>query len=301
MTSAPIKFRTLIFGGGFIARSLTRNLRYKSDVSIVSRHHRTISALFSTVEVFPSIRDVPKSRHWDIAVFCSGPSSPTGVTSTTVDHYTSQLVDLLSLERQLGACVYISSGGAFYKPSSGSLSEQNPVDVESNYSLLHQRNELTLRQYREIPTRISLRLGNPFGPYQDPARSVGFVTQAILCAENNSALTVLGDGSTTRDFFHVQSLADFLNHLAQGKHRTVGEFNFASGSSYSLMDVINIIESVSGKQIKLDFRTGAQISRPVVNMDIQKLRTTFQHPKIIGLEEGVRLFFQELRKPLIRP
>ena len=78
-------------------------------------------------------------------------------------------------------------------------------------------------------------------------------------SKRRNAITVFGknydtpDGTCIRDYIHIDDLCDAhtlaLNYLMQGGSSTA--FNLGNGEGYSIRDVINAAEKVSGNLIKV--------------------------------------------------
>ena len=54
-------------------------------------------------------------------------------------------------------------------------------------------------------------------------------------------IKIFGDGKQTRDFIYVQDLIKLIYKSLKLKH---GSYNFASGSSYSVNYIINILKKI---------------------------------------------------------
>jgi nucleoside-diphosphate-sugar epimerase len=132
---------------------------------------------------------------------------------------------------------------------------------------------------------VSLRYFNVFGPRQDPESQYSavipkFMEQAYL----GIPLEVHWDGKQTRDFTHIDNVVQ-ANLLAATTKKGIGDtFNIANGKTYSLLDVIRVIEKIVGRKLERHHtpmragdvrRTFADISRakkylgykPVMNFD----------------------------------
>jgi UDP-glucose 4-epimerase len=75
------------------------------------------------------------------------------------------------------------------------------------------------------------------------------------------------DGSCVRDYIHVSDIAHAhtlaLNYLIQNKNKTNCDiFNLGSGNGYTVLEVINMFEKVSGQ--KLNYTIGPRRNGDVV-------------------------------------
>ena len=75
---------------------------------------------------------------------------------------------------------------------------------------------------------VSLRLGNVYGPRQDPLGEAGVI--AIFCGRLRAgqAPTVFGDGTQTRDYIYVGDVVAAI--LAAAGSEASGAFNIGTGA-----------------------------------------------------------------------
>ncbi len=292
----------LIVGGGFISQSIIKSMASVFEITVLTRFPDAVRSASPNIHVFIDVGDLVSAKlHFDLVVFCSGPSSPARITAEAANNCTLQLSLLLSGAISCEVFVYLSSGGAIYMPSVELLTEASLVASHEKYASMHLENEGLLGRQVQFRACVSLRLGNPFGEFQDPDRSVGFVTQSIKCAVERTELCVHGDGAVSRDFFHVDSISNLLlsSHLSELEGFHV--FNFGSGVSHSLVEVIRCVESCFGVTLKTRFLLGESTCRPVVRLDVSKLKYYFPTLQVVGLVDGVELFRDSLiRKNSIR-
>ena len=95
-----------------------------------------------------------------------------------------------------------------------------------------------------------------------------------------------GDGSVERDYIHVSDVAEaFAKALAYEGAEQV--FNVATGRGTSLNELVRIIESVTGLNVKVDYRPGRPFDVPVSVLDSQRAREGLGWSPSIGLREGI--------------
>ncbi len=90
------------------------------------------------------------------------------------------------------------------------------------------------RRLRGLST-VSLRLGNVYGPRQDPQGEAGVV--AIFCGAllSGTTPTVFGDGTQTRDYVHVSDVVEaFLAAAGSDAH---GAYNVGTGRETDVMEL----------------------------------------------------------------
>ena len=104
--------------------------------------------------------------------------------------------------------VFVSTGGAIYGEGEGQdlpLDESAPIAPLSPYGQSKFAAEGYLALYERLHglSGVSLRLGNVYGPRQDPLGEAGVI--AIFCGllDAGGRPTVYGDGTQTRDYIYV--------------------------------------------------------------------------------------------------
>jgi nucleoside-diphosphate-sugar epimerase len=284
----------LIIGGGFIAKSLGSHFDSDHDLSIITRREFIFSQAIRGASLHSSLADFKAQRAApETLIFCTGPSS-LNISGQMAERFKKDLGDALKYasDFSVDTFVYISSGGAIYQPSLQSLHESSPLDTQSAYACFHQDCEDMVRSSHAIRSRVSLRLGNPFGRYQNPFRSVGFVSMAMHSAYFESPLTLVGDGMIYRDFFHIDYLGEFLKNLQLNDHG-FEIYNFGSGRSVSLLSIVERVSRIAGKKIQIVHQPIDSVRRPVVRLDITKLRAKFGLFERYDLDHAISRFSDE--------
>ena len=147
--------------------------------------------------------------------------------------------------------VFTSTGGAIYgegaeRPDEVPFAESAPCRPFSVYG----QSKLAAEGYIDLYARtrglpaVALRLGNVYGPRQDPATEAGVV--AILCAvaRDGERPTLFGDGTQTRDYVHVSDVVAAL--LAAEARDQPGPFNVGTGVETDVLELAERIGRASG-------------------------------------------------------
>src|SRR5215208_889582 len=151
-------------------------------------------------------------------------------------------INVLDAARQAGTgrVVFASTGGAIYGEGDWRdppLDETAEVLPDAPYGQSKYAAEGYLSLYHRLSglSTVSLRLGNVYGPRQDPLGEAGVV--AIFCGALLDGRTprVFGDGEQTRDYVYVADIVDAM--LAAGDSRTVGTFNVGTGIETSVLEL----------------------------------------------------------------
>jgi UDP-glucose 4-epimerase len=170
--------------------------------------------------------------------------------------------------------VFSSSCTVYGNPDEIPVTEETPQKpAESPYGATKQMGEEMVREVsrRNKTKAILLRYFNPVGahpsaligelPIGKPANLVPVITQTaigklpLMQVHGNDYPTK--DGSCIRDYIHVCDIAHAhtlaLNYMMEGRNSSQCElFNLGTGKGYSVLEVINEFEKVTGK--KLNYR-----------------------------------------------
>jgi nucleoside-diphosphate-sugar epimerase len=137
---------------------------------------------------------------------------------------------------------------------------------------------------------VGLRYFNVFGPRQDPFSQYSAVIPLFVSAilEDRSP-TIHGDGTQTRDFTYVENNVR-ANILAATTTKPVAGrvINIACGTSYSLLDLVRVINETLGKDVKPAF--GPSRVGDVKNSlaDITLARELLGYEVFVDFNEGMR-------------
>jgi UDP-glucose 4-epimerase len=147
--------------------------------------------------------------------------------------------------------VFISTGGAIYGEGEGKplpLDEGAPVEPLSPYGQSKFAGEGYVSLYQRLYglSGVSLRLGNVYGPRQDPLGEAGVI--AIFCGRlgTGDAPTVFGDGTQTRDYIYVGDVVEAI--LAAEASDVSGPFNVGTGRETSVLELVERIRELSGAE-----------------------------------------------------
>jgi UDP-glucose 4-epimerase len=156
-----------------------------------------------------------------------------------------------ALEAGCRRLVFASSGGTVYgepQPSALPVDERHPQGVTNPYGVAKRSAEDYLASFADLDglEPVSLRLGNVYGPRQDPHGEAGVV--AIFCNRllADEPVTIFGDGRQTRDYVFVEDVVDAF--VAAGEHPDApgARLNIATGVETSVLDLYAALREVAG-------------------------------------------------------
>ncbi len=170
---------------------------------------------------------------------------PTFDTSVNVSGLVN-ILDALSRSRTVGApapfFVFLSTGGAIYgEQESFPATESHRIMPASVYGLSKRVGELYLDFWsRELGLPFAaLRLGNVYGPRQNPHGEAGVVAIFNQKLLKNEIPTINGTGEQTRDFVYVADVARAV--VTALEKRVTGTYNIGTGKETSVNELYDQI------------------------------------------------------------
>jgi len=162
----------------------------------------------------------------------------------------------------VGRFVFVSTGGAIYGEGEGQelpLSEDAPIAPLAPYGQSKFAAEGYLALYERLYglSSVALRLGNVYGPRQDPLGEAGVI--AIFCGRlrESERPTVFGDGLQTRDYIYVGDVVSAA--LSAASSSATGPINIGTGVEtdvVTLAQKLGELEGVDFEPELAEARTG---------------------------------------------
>jgi len=189
--------------------------------------------------------------------------------------------------------VFSSTGGAIYGEGEGQqlpLAEDAPLAPEAPYGQSKFAGEGYLSLYERLYglSTIPLRLGNVYGPRQDPLGEAGVV--AIFCGRlrEGQRPTVFGDGKQTRDYIYVGDVVAAM--LAAAESEATGPVNIGTGVETDVLELVSALGELGGNgDFEPEFappRTG-EVAR--ISIDPARAASELGWTPQMGLKEGLRV------------
>jgi UDP-glucose 4-epimerase len=189
-----------------------------------------------------------------------------------------------------GKLVFASTGGAIYGEGDGRqlpLGEDAEAQPEAPYGQSKLAAEGYLGLYRRMygVDSVAMRLGNVYGPRQDPLGEAGVV--AIYCNAMNTGGTpiVFGDGQQTRDYIFVGDVAAAFIAGAEGQ--TPGPFNVGTGIETSVLELGSRLGEIAGVAFEPEMAPGRPGEVQRISIDSSRASDELGWSAAKGLPEGL--------------
>src|SRR3989344_4706828 len=191
-----------------------------------------------------------------------------------------------SRDGKVGRVIYAASASAYGNQETLPLHEKLAPSPVNPYGLHKYIGELYMETFARIfglPT-VSLRYFNVYGPRMDPTGPYGlagakFLEQYPKC----EPLTIVGDGTQTRDFTHVKDVvAANLSALESTKIGKGEVINIGAGHNVSVNYLADLVDP-NGKRIPLPARIEAHDSRA----DTRLAKELLGWEPTVSIEEGI--------------
>lgn len=301
--------KTLVTGGaGFIGSNLVDTLIERGDeVAIVDnlstgRHTNIEPALAAGAQLHeidithPQALDAVFAAERPEAVFHLAAQIDVrrSVQETAFDAHVNVegTINVLNAARAAAVkrVVFVSTGGAIYGEADAlPVPETAAIRPLAPYGQSKFAGEGYCHLYRRLHglSTVCLRLGNVFGPRQDPLGEAGVI--AIFCGklQEGAAPVIFGDGSQTRDYIYVSDVVAAL--LAGAGTDVGGSYNIGTGRETSVLDLIDSLERLSdGKLLDPehhDPRPG-EVQRSALDATLARERLGWQAN--VEIDEGMR-------------
>ena len=163
------------------------------------------------------------------------------------------------------------------------LNGDHPYDVSKTCADL-----ITTSYYKTygLPVAVS-RFGNIYGPGDlNFNRILPGMMKAILTGEN---LEIRSDGKFVRDYVYVKDVVDGYILLAEHMDKIKGQaFNFSTGYNFSVVDFIEKVSGVLGKDCPYTIANNQQNEIPFQSLNFEKAEKVLGWKSKYTFEQGIK-------------
>jgi UDP-glucose 4-epimerase len=200
-------------------------------------------------------------------------------------------INVLEAARAAGArVVNVSTGGAMYGDVDTIPTPETAEPLpEAPYGQSKYCAERYVRLYERLHgvRGVTLRLGNVYGPRQDPHGEAGVV--AIFCGlvDRGERPTVYGAGTQTRDYVYVADVVDGLL-AALDRPDAAREYNVGTGRASSVLDIVAALAPHAANGFAPRFADARPGEIEHSCLDVARARAELGFTARIGLADGLR-------------
>jgi UDP-glucose 4-epimerase len=185
--------------------------------------------------------------------------------------------------------VFVSSGGTVYGIARQvPISETHPTDPICSHGIQKLSIEKYLYLFRAMKGLDSmiLRVSNMYGESQDCNKPVGAVAHFVAKAIGRMPLEIWGDGTTTRDYVHVDDVVKALVMAAkyEGAERL---FNIGTGRGTSLAELVDLLRERTPWPVAISYGAARSFDVPENVLDVGRARSELLWIPEVTLERGL--------------
>jgi len=231
----------------------------------------------------------------DVLVHLAWSSQPADSMVGMVEDANKNIVGSLKLfaaaaRANVSRIIFASSGGAIYGntdklPILEGLSP-NPVSAYGVSKVAVER-YLQLVDFHHGLTGISLRIGNPYGPYQLVGTPIGLIASFIRQIRADAPLRIYGDGRIVRDYIWIGDVANAIVAAATTDMKS-GEYNIGSGEGRSINEIADLVEAALGRSTSRVYFDHRSFDARQVILSTEKFRHITGWRPEISLTEGLQ-------------
>jgi UDP-glucose 4-epimerase len=188
---------------------------------------------------------------------------------------------------------FISSGGAVYgnqdRMPISETAEARPINSYGLVKLMCERH--IQAQADEFGVRSTiLRVSNAYGPGQSSSRGQGVVARLLRNSLTGEPTPMFGLRTAIRDYVYISDVADATAQIVCLRDAPQ-VLNVGSGAGHRLIDVLEIVRAVSGRDIPIVERPPRDFDIRANVLDVTALRGLIAYEPM-SLESGVTATWQ---------
>jgi UDP-glucose 4-epimerase len=203
-----------------------------------------------------------------------------------------------ALDASVGRVIFISTGGAIYGEGEGRdlpLAE----DAECRPDAPYGQAKLAAEGYVSLYGRLhglstaALRLGNVYGPRQDPLGEAGVVAIFSRLLLDAGQPRVFGDGLQTRDYVFAGDVVSAC--LAAVGSEATGAFNIGTGQETSVMELGERMAAITGREFEPEMAPARLGEVQRISIDSARAQRELGWAPSVDLDQGLELTVDSFR------
>jgi nucleoside-diphosphate-sugar epimerase len=226
----------------------------------------------------------------DAIIHLASKTSITNSITNPYETYYTNFVGTLNIldfvkEKKIKKLINISTyvyGKPLYLP----IDESHPINPHSPYNGSKVLAEILCENYSKY-FGLNIVTLRPFYIYGPAFTNSSFIP-SILRQINTQGRVTLSQQNTKRDFLFIDDFVNLLFKIIKNFPKGYNIYNVGSGKSYSLEQVIKIVEDIMKRKIEIRYDKSIR-PNDILEMvaDITSVSNTFEWKPNVGLEEGL--------------
>ncbi len=199
--------------------------------------------------------------------------------------------NILNQAKDLGVkkFIFASTGGALIGDAIPPVNEKSLPRPISPYGSSKLCGEAYCHSFAKSfnMNTVCLRFANIYGPYS--FHKMGAITKFIKCLINNEPITIYGDGSSSRDYLHVDDLSNGIISALDKDIVSGSVLHLASGKEVTILELVKLLIKIANKPnhpIKFLSNRPGEVERNFADYSKASVELDFQ--PTIDLENGLK-------------
>lgn len=202
-------------------------------------------------------------------------------TKTLLSHNFRSLVRILNI-----------SSSDVYESTNGRLSESSPIRPVSLYASSKLYCEDMVKAFSETSgvSYINLRVGHVYGPGEEKYKKV--LPLAIKNILTGKPVELWGDGSDLRSFIFINDVVEAVVNALTFSSNNIN-INVVSGNAVSILELLQLLKSVSSKSMTIINRDSSHIRRDLIFDNSYLIQTVLE--KETDLKRGLKIEYEYMK------
>jgi UDP-glucose 4-epimerase len=193
--------------------------------------------------------------------------------------------------------IFVSSGGTVYGiPQSNPTTEDHPTNPISSYGISKLCVEKYVLLYGQVygiaPT--ILRPSNVYGEGQKLNVNQGLIGVFANRILKGEPIEIWGDGTVRRDYLYIEDIISGLLRLLEYRG-SYTVFNISAGEGHSVLEVVNLLGKIIGKEPQIIFKPARGFDVPVNILSSRRFAEETGWMPQTALREGISRFVKWLK------
>ncbi len=294
-------------GNGFIGYNFVKRISKKEKVRVFGRVEK-YDVEESNIEFvkgdFRCVDFESLLENIDVVFHFISSAIPFDGTNKILDDINSDILPTIRLletmkKKNVKKIFFISSGGTVYGECKVPAKEIDKTSPGCVYAVQKSVIENYLQLYEKYDgiQGYILRISNPYGFEINQKKEQGIIpifTQKILSGEY---IEIWGTGENRRDYIYIDEVVDAIESIYQykGRYRI---FNIGTGKSYSIQEIIKLIEKETKERAKLIYKRSRKCDLMNSMLDVSLIYQECGWRSKLTIEQGIKLFIKERQQKI---